>query len=144
MKSVYSDSMYIIHHGDIARAEAVHRQIPEFDPEYIHDNQEERLGDLRPYIIVCEADNVDAGYMIAYETPDSVYLWLTGTLPEYRKKGVFKLMLEDLINEVKSQGHNKITVKSYERFDSMLRALGRQGFKKVGNDGSSIIFEKNI
>lgn len=135
--------MFELYYGNLEKAATIHRQIPEFDPAYIRDRYAaKKVADRNPYIIICRHVNVDIGYMIGYDTPDSMYLWLNGTLPDYRKKGVFQLMLNDLVDEAKRRGHTKITVKSYERFNPMLNALASAGFHQAGKEGTSILFDR--
>jgi GNAT superfamily N-acetyltransferase len=134
-----------LYFGDLKRADAVHRKIPEFDPSYIQEKYLEKdVGRKNPYVIVYEHNGLDVGYMIGYDMPDSMYLWLNGTLPEYRKKGAFRLMLGELSKEAGRRQHTKITVKSYERFAPMLKTLAACGFKQTETKGLSILLEKNL
>ena len=137
--------MFELYYGNLEKAIMVHRQIPEFDPAYIQSRYvEKKIASKNPYIIICRHDAADVGYMIGYDAPDSMYLWLNGTLPDCRKKGVFRLMLDDLVAEAKRRGHTKITVKSYERFNPMLNALANAGFHQTGREGSSILLDRIV
>lgn len=137
--------MLKIYYDDLKRAEAVHRQIPEFVPTYIQVKyHEKQIYRKNPYIIIVEYKGDDVGYMIGYDMSDSMYLWLNGTVPSYRKKGVFRLMLNELSKEAKRRQHAKITVKSYERFAPMLSALESDGFERIEVNGESILFEKRL
>ena len=131
--------------SNLKRAIAVHVQIPEFDADYITQKYTEKnIEDKSPYIIIGQVDENDVAYMIGYDADTSLYLWLNGTIPEWRRHGLFGLMLDELSREAVRRGHTSITVKSYTRFSPMLAALKASGFRRDRTDGDAIYLTKDI
>lgn len=140
-----NSELVVVHEASLEAAIAVHVQIPEFEAGYIKSEYPEKgIGDKCPYIVVGEVGAVAAGYMIGYEKPDSMHIWLAGVVPGYRRHGVFNAMIDAVADEAKARGRNILTVKSYERFDPMLQALAKLGFAQTSTDGGSIRFAKEL
>jgi|GEM_PF-6363759 GNAT superfamily N-acetyltransferase len=130
---------------NLERAVAVHAQIPEFDSDYIAKKYiEKNVEDKSPYIVIGQIDKNDTAYMIGYNADNSMYLWLNGTAPEWRRHGLFALMLDELSQEAIRRGYKSITVKSYERFAPMLAALKMFGFKRDNAEGEAIYLTKYL
>lgn len=124
----------VVRQTDLAAVEAVHAKIPEFESSYIAKNID-RIDPAtkKPFIAVASVDGVDAGYLIAYEMPDTndLHIWLNGVTGDYRKHGVFKAMVGALEREARKRGRARITVASYGRFEAMYKSLLALGFKTI-------------
>jgi GNAT superfamily N-acetyltransferase len=143
-----------IEQASIAEATAVHIRIPEFDPDYITDKlkQLDILG-MNPYVIIAKVGEAAAGYMIGYDKPGapdtldehSMYIWLNGTIPQYRGRGVFKALLHSLFEEAVARGHKRVSVKSdVQRFPNMVSALIASGFELAERTGDSVRYQKHL
>jgi GNAT superfamily N-acetyltransferase len=82
--------------------------------------------------------------MIGYDNADAMYIWLSGTVPQWRRQGVFNVLLDNLIHEAARRGHTAVTVKSYKRFQPMLNALRFSGFENVKTENDAIYLIKYL
>lgn len=127
----------------LKEASTVHGLIPEFEVDYI-DKNIERLGihHKHPYSLIATIDGRSVGYMISYDRGDvsrTMHIWLNGTIPEYRRNGVFGRLLEGTTKEAIRRGHAQITVKSDKKhFPAMVYSLQRHGFKLIEQKGDSV------
>jgi len=108
----------------------VHDKIPEFEGAgYDLSAFEERLKG-RNRISVAFAGKVPAGYMASYErsADGSIYCWMAGVVPEYRRNGILTALMDDLEGWAKAEGYKKITIKTRNSRREMLAFLVRNGF----------------
>ena len=139
----------VVRKATLEETNAVHRVIPEFDVDYIDRNIERLgIGHKRPYYLIANVIDLPAGYMIGYDrddAPHTMHIWLNGTVPEYRGKGIFRELLAALLKEAHKRGCERVTVKSDERrFPSMIAALKSSGFKLIEQQGDSVRYELRL
>lgn len=103
--------------------------IPEFDrPRSLHDMQA-RLPE-GALILVAELDGLLAGFKIGYPVSDTdLYSWLGGVLPAYRQTGLAQQLLAFQENCARERGFRALSVKSMNRYPSMLRLLIKNGYQ---------------
>lgn len=130
----------------------LNNQLPEFDDPYDLDYLHERIKDAESLYLVGEVDDVPAGFVIGYDRDKdgSLYCWLGGVLPGFRKMGLFKKLMCEMEKIAKEEGYKSVKVKSYPEFQAMLRFLNKGGYeltlKELANDerGTPLHFEKPL
>ena len=113
-------------------AVSMHEKIPEFDEQGLG-YYEDRIDDKKSLVIIAYIDDEPAGYLIGYDKSGdgSFYCWLAGVLPEFRKKGVLKKMMNYLYDWAKRKGYKKIFIKTRNKRKEMLSYLVKNGFDVV-------------
>ena len=109
----------------------VHDKIPEFrGAGYDLSVFEERLKGKKHLFLVGFADEVPAGYMVAYERwgDGSIYCWLAGVIPEFRRHGILTRLMGSLAEWAKGEGYKKIAIKTRNNRREMLAFLVKNGF----------------
>ncbi len=129
---------------DLETAAAVHRQIPEFEPDYIERYYEAKAALNDPFIIVAYINSKPAGYMIGFNRSGSLYMWLAGVIPGYRRHHVFAYMTAALEHEAIRRQKARITVKTDERFPAMVKALDELGFHVDEKNDNAIHLSKTL
>jgi len=90
----------------------INKQIPEFKKDTIEDFQE-RLKGKKSYLFGCYLDGKEAGYLVGYKlNKNEFYIWMAGTIPRYRKKGVMKALMNKTEKLAKKEGYKKIKLKT--------------------------------
>lgn len=113
----------------------VHNQIAELLPINSADYFSARIGDKNYLALVAEMDGVLVGYKLGYWISEGIfYSWLGGVHPEYRKKGIAKLLLLEQEERVCDAGGTEIRVKSMNQFRSMLLLLISQEYGITGTE----------
>jgi ribosomal protein S18 acetylase RimI-like enzyme len=140
-----------VEQATLEQAVAIHSQIPEFDPSYIINNIDRpdlAIRDKKPHIVIARFEGKPAGYMISYDrtdTPGTMHIWLNGTIPQFRGHGIFKVLIDNVIDEAHARGDKNITVMSNpEHFPNMISALRASGFEITEQASNSIRFIKHI
>jgi GNAT superfamily N-acetyltransferase len=131
----------------------VHEKIPEFKGAgYDLNVFEDRLKGKSHLISVGFVEEVPAGYMMSYErwADGSIYCWLAGVDPEFRRHGVMTRLMAALGKWAKEKGYKKITIKTRNNRREMLAFLVKNGFnfthiKSKGRiEENRIMLEKTI
>lgn len=88
----------IVKKDSIESAFSVHKSIPEFDEIVEISDFEERYQDKKHIIFVAYLQEKPIGYLIAYDKfkDGSIYCWMAGVIPEFRKKGVLTKIMQKL------------------------------------------------
>lgn len=139
----------VIKEGSIAQALAVEAEIPEFGSGWSSDRYERRLSGHRHLILIAELDRRPVGYKVGYEqTPAVFYSWLGGVVPSCRGRGVATALRQQQEKWARSNGYERLRVKSMNRFPNMLRLLIGAGYsirttEGVGDD-LKIVFEADL
>lgn len=115
--------------GSSVEAHKVFTRIPELDRYLSVEQLEKRL--IGEYLIlVAEVDEELVGFKIGYaESEQRFYSWLGGVLPSYRCQGIAQELLDFQETWALARGFREISVKSMNRFPSMLRFLIRNGYR---------------
>ncbi|MGI0027129.1 MAG: GNAT family N-acetyltransferase [Nitrosopumilaceae archaeon] len=72
----------------------------------------------------------NASCMALYEKNSILGLYCLGTLPEKRKKGIAKLLINHALNKVKIKNLDFLMLETYQR-DNLLEFYSKMGFEKV-------------
>jgi ribosomal protein S18 acetylase RimI-like enzyme len=130
----------------IETALIVEKNIPEFTTKYSKESYEDRLKDKTHLITVAFIDNKPAGYMISYNryNDGSIYCWMTGVDPNFRKMGLLTQMMEFLKNWSKEKNFNKIKIKTRNSRREMLAYLIKNNFLLTSVEPKEDITENRI
>lgn len=116
--------------GTIEEAYEIFLNVPELDAYLSLQKMKERLADRDYLVAVAEHDGVLIGFKIGYKiSDDEFYSWLGGVIPIHRQFGVAQTLLDFQESWVRNAGLKYISVKSMNRFPSMLRLLIKNGYK---------------
>jgi GNAT superfamily N-acetyltransferase len=85
-----------------------------------------------------------AGYAVAYLEGDDVYIWLAGTVPGYRGRGVYSRIFEYIRRWPAAQTSAKVRLKTTNSFPAMLRWLVKNGFMLVAIEQGETPMENRI
>ena len=125
--------------GTIEEAYKVFMLIPELDRYLSFQEMKEKLAD-NYLVVVADHEGILIGFKLGYPVSTSeFYSWLGGVIPAYRNSGVAQTLLDFQKDWVKISGFKSMSVKSMNRFPSMLRLLIKNGYKikSVENFGDS-------
>lgn len=101
----------------------VFEKIPEFlSPYYNISEFESRLKHRKHINLIAYHKDEIAGFMTAYDRyqDGSLYLWLTGVLPDFRQKGLGQEMFERLESWARFNRYEKVLFKTRNPFKSMM------------------------
>jgi ribosomal protein S18 acetylase RimI-like enzyme len=90
----------------------INKKIPEFKKETIQQFKK-RLGKKKNCLLGCYLDDKEAGYLVGYAlNKKEFYIWIAGTIPKHRKKGIMKKLMDQIEKKAKSEGYEKIKLKT--------------------------------
>ena len=148
---IYMDNIKI-KEAPIEAAVKVNATIDEFGFPYQKDYFENRYKDKNKLIIVAYVNSHPAGYVVGYDKFEdgSLYCWMAGVNPKFRKKGVLKALMDYQEKWAKQKGYNKIKIKTRNNRREMLAYLIKYYFfftevvqcPKI--DDNRILLEKKI
>ena len=109
----------------------VHERIPEFPGKASLEFYTERLKHRLHLSLVAEKEGELLGFKVGYQsdTPDTVYSWMGGVRPEFRKQGIADALAEYQEKWAKEQGFKAIFFKTRNRFPAMIAFGLSRGFK---------------
>lgn len=119
-----------IEETDYRTAQKVHSKIPEFNDSYLEENRDRNEDRL---ILIAYESREPVGYTVGYDRydDDSYYFWMSGVIPEARREGVMKLMLEKFEEKAREKNYSKISIKTENQRKSMRHFLIDNGFNVV-------------
>lgn len=122
----------------LAEAYKIHKQIPEFTsnphpPSSLSDFMNE-VKDTNFLCIAAYDGNEATGYCISYDKfkDGSLYLWMAGVVPKYRKTGIFKLLTKHQERWAGKHGYKSIVVRTWNKRVGMRIALAKLRYDIVG------------
>lgn len=90
---------------------------------------EERLeGKTALLLVACDGDTV-AGYGVSYLQDSAAYIWIVGTLPDYRRRGVYQHIFRETFDWAKANGAHKLQLKTRNSCRNMLAWLVKNDFQ---------------
>ncbi len=122
------------------------KNIPEFTHKTTTREISERIkGKDHDFIIVHE-NGEPAGFLIAYNLDEKIYYnWLMGVLPEFRRKGYGKQLIEKFESTAREKEYSAVQVKTMDKFKAMQRLLAEMDYNEIGKDkDGKIILKKNL
>ncbi len=121
--------MITIHENHLEDAVAVSRQIPEFNNPYKMDEYLKRV-QRNHLILTARIDGQPIGFKIGYEQNDkgTLYSWMGGVLPEYRKQGIAEMLAAYQENWARENRYTTIRIKTREKHKAMQAFSLKRGF----------------
>jgi ribosomal protein S18 acetylase RimI-like enzyme len=95
------------------------------------------LHDPGSFCLIAEDDEKKIGYLAAgpkeidYRKRRYLEIQNMGVIPEYRSRGIGKLLLEECITWAKSQGFHKIFVSAYHENERAIDFYRKTGFTEI-------------
>lgn len=107
-----------------------HQAIPEFDsPGSVEEFQKQLEGKESVLVLVALSDEKPVGYLIGYrEEADAFYVWMSGVVKDFRRKGVLKNLMDIVIEWARKQKFDHVTIKTRNSRRAMLAYLISNGF----------------
>lgn len=120
-----------IREGSFSEALEVLRGLPEFDPLLSTDHYVERMANRSKLIVIALIEGTPAGCKIAYDRFEdgTLYSWLGGVIPAYRKMGLAKKMADYQEEWALNNGFSAIRFKTLNRHKAMLTFAINNGFQ---------------
>jgi ribosomal protein S18 acetylase RimI-like enzyme len=117
----------------IEEAIKIQETIPEFDENRTKEIYEKRYGGKEKLIIAAYVNYVPVGFSVWYKKFDdgSIYLWMAGVSPQFRRQGIFRAMLEYGISWAKSRGYKSVRIKTRNHRREMLSFLVENGYNLI-------------
>lgn len=119
-----------IREGSFSEALEVLKGLPEFDPLLSTDHYLERMANKTQLIVIATVNGNLAGCKVAYNRHDdgTLYSWLGGVIPEFRKLGLAKRMADFQEKWALKNGFDAIRFKTLNRHKAMLTFAINNGF----------------
>ncbi len=120
--------------------------LPEFTHKTTEQEIRERIEGKDNDLIIIHDEDKPAGFLIAYNLDEKVYYnWIMGVLPESRKKGFGKKLIEQFEFSAREKGYTTVQVKTMGKFKAMQHLLTNLKYEKIGlDDKVKIILRKNL
>lgn len=127
------DDGILIKKSNLLTVTGINALIPEFLDDsgkaYSLEYFAKRIGRKVHLIIVAYFDGDEAGYLLAYDHADrSFYCWMLGVIPDFRRKGILKALMDYFFEWAKDKGYTKIEIKTKNKRREMLAYLVKYGF----------------
>jgi len=107
----------------------IHSQIPEFVSKTAYDFKM-RCQEVKNLKIVAYYADQPAGYAVAYDRfkDGTIYFWMAGVIPEFRKKGVMTAMFNYRCQWGRENKFNLVKIQTKNKHRTMLMWLVKNGF----------------
>ncbi|MFK8164878.1 MAG: GNAT family N-acetyltransferase [Lewinella sp.] len=129
---------------DIKEVVALSALIPElgeFPREHIY---REKIAAKPHLILIAEIDGIAAGFKVGYERDGYWYSWLGGVHPDYRRRGVARILADRQDEWARQQGYSSVTFKTLNRLRNMLRFGIDRGFNIIKVEEHEEVMENRI
>lgn len=107
-------------------------QLDEFAESAPHtlEKYKETIGNAPTLVLRGSVGGRPAGFLIGYDRfhDDSFYCWRVGVLPQFRRRGVLRAMMQTVEEWVGEHGYNKIRLTTRNSRRAMLAYLVEEGF----------------
>jgi len=131
--------------GNISDVSIISSKIKEFDKASTFKSLNYRLQDKQSLILVAKYKGKLAGYKIGYKLTDTeFYSWLGGVSPDFRNLGIATKLREVQENWASNAGYSSISVKSMNRFPSMIHLLISSGYQINGYEDNGTVDNSKI
>lgn len=119
--------------GTIADVLEIDSQVPEFETKNSQEIISQRLAGKRYLLLVAYVGSEKVGYKLGYDVSDvEFYSWSGAVLPKFRGYGIAKTLLKLQEEWAVDMGYQRVSVKSMNRFPSMMQLLISQGYQICG------------
>ncbi|GAA4878595.1 GNAT family N-acetyltransferase [Ferrimonas pelagia] len=115
--------------GSMEEVVALSQQVPEFDQPYGLGVYQQRLAGVAHRILIAQLGDQAIGFNVSYaRSAQELYVWMVGTLPEFRTLGSTQRLLDQQMQWGRAHGYQRLSVKSRNRYPAMLHLLLSNGF----------------
>ncbi|HRK27506.1 MAG TPA: GNAT family N-acetyltransferase [Chitinophagales bacterium] len=128
----------ILKQGSISLLMCLMNQIPEFDfyphkPKFNEEYITQTLKGKSYLLLIAWVNDEPAGFKLGYRRWGklTLYSWLGGVLPQYRRLGIAKLLANEQEAWARTKGYKRIIFKSRNRFTNMLLFALNNGFNFI-------------
>ena len=143
--------MIHVRENQLDEAFTVSKQIPEFENPYQFDEYQKRLN-VKHLILTAEIQEKPVGFKIGYERDNdsSLYSWMGGVLPKFRKQGVAEKLADYQEKWASENGYNSIKLKTRKKHEAMIVFSSKRGFvitkeiSKIPEAETRICMEKKL
>jgi len=120
--------------------------LPEFTHKTTEQEIRERIEGKDNDLFIIQGNGKPAGFLIAYNLDEKVYYnWIMGVLPEFRRKGFGRQLIEQFELTAREKGYATVQVKTMDKFKAMQHLLTGLKYEKIGfDDKGKIILRKNL
>ena len=120
-------------------------KLPEFPYKTTAIEIADRSNKNNALLLLARENDQDAGFLVAFPITESIYYnWIMGVLPQFRRRGISNMLMDEFERYSLEYGYTKCLVKTMNRYRNMLRLLVNRNYNIIGFDGSKIAFEKEI
>jgi len=97
-------------------------------------------------LTIIHDEDKPAGFLVAYNFDEKTYYnWLMGVLPEFRRKGYGRQIIEKFESIVREKGYSTVQVKTMDKFKAIQRLFADMKYHEIGRDDKDkIILRKNL
>ena len=143
--------MIHVRENQLDEAFTVSKQIPEFENPYQFVEYQKRLN-VKHLILTAEIQEKPVGFKIGYERDNdsSLYSWMGGVLPKFRKQGVAEKLADYQEKWASENGYNSIKLKTQKKHEAMIAFSSKRGFvitkeiPKIPEAETRICMEKKL
>lgn len=131
--------------GSLDEVIYVQNQVPEFERTSTREELEQRINDKPSLVLIAKSRGEIVGYQVGYQIDSrEFYIWLSGVIPAYRRMGVATTLRKAQENWCSGKGYTAVSVKSMNRYSSMLKMLISSGYKISGYEDKGCADESKI
>ena len=132
--------------NELDKVVEVLNHLPEFDTVFYKKKLLDRLLKYESIILIAEYAGKPIACKVAYNRyfDGSIYSWLGGVLPPYRKQGIALLLQEKLETEARKRFFRSIRMKTRNQHVDMLRFALKHGFQICGFQEKELLEEARI
>lgn len=142
----------IVRKGSIEEVVRLSNEIPEFDNPHGKEVYEDRLKSKKHLIAIAEVEGELAGFKVGYDKfgNTSLYTWMGGVLPKFRKMGVAKALADFQEQYAIEEGFDSVILKTRNRHKNMLHFALKFGFEiievepRVESSENRILLKKQL
>ncbi|WP_231102498.1 GNAT family N-acetyltransferase [Pseudoalteromonas luteoviolacea] len=121
-----------IEKGTLEELISIEEQIPEFTASKSKETVLSRIQGATFLLLVAKLDGKPIAYKLGYElSNEQFYSWLGAVVPAYRGSGIAQSLLDAQEQWCASRGYSCISVKSMNKFKSMLMILIKNNYQIV-------------
>ncbi|MDA3812954.1 MAG: GNAT family N-acetyltransferase [Candidatus Cloacimonetes bacterium] len=118
--------------GTIKQAVEISKKIPELENPYEKVEYKKRLKDKMHLILIAYWNGKPAGFKVGYQINDNFYSWMSGVIPEYRRKKIAKELARSQQKWVEEKEIKLIKMKTRNKHKAMLQFALSNGFYITG------------
>ncbi|WP_020571196.1 GNAT family N-acetyltransferase [Neolewinella persica] len=134
----------IVREADINEVVALSALIPELGEFPREKMYREKVAGKPNLILIAEIGGVAAGFKVGYERDDYWYSWLGGVHPEFRRRGVARMLADRQDEWARERGYPTVTFKTLNRLRNMLRFGIDRGFNIIRVEEHEDVRENRI